>query len=741
MKLIIAEKPQLGKIIADALGIEKAEKGFYKCRDGYTVTWLFGHILEYLMPDEVSEKYKVWRIEDLPFDFELTLKPKKNSINQYLIIKELLSSASCVINAGDPDDEGELLVREVLDYVGYEGDLKRLILNDLNVSSAKKALNNLKEGSDFDGYYHRALARSKADYIYGLNLSRLFTLRAQEKGYQDVFTVGRVQTPTLGLIVSRYLENKNHKEAYYYTVQAITSKNSNKQSASLISDKITDIEEAEKVLACKVKTLEVKKILIDQKTVKAPLPFSLLDLQAKVSTKHKIKVDKVLEITQSLREKYKAITYNRSDCNYLTSEQLEEAPKTVVFLTELLGVDDKNIDTSREMRAFNDSKVTAHTAIIPTFAEFKFDDLTAEEKIVYTEIANQYLAQFYPDKVYIQAIAELESETGFSFQLKANLLVDSGWEKILGNSDSDKESMNSEKYDFIKSLEEGEHIFCDDIEIKRNKTKPKPLYTEATLLKDLQSVSKYVKDEALKKLLREQDAESGSGERGGIGTPATRSAIIKNLNEKDFFKYEKNRLVPTEKGINFIAALPDIIVQPDMTAIWYEQQKKIGKGELKVDDFLKNVTDFVEKQVKKEDVLNLAMNGEPCECGEGRLILKKTKTGNEFFGCTNYPQCKISKGALNGELLPPCPVCSSALINTQKAISCTKDSEDCSFFLLKEISSKKLSEKNIKDILTKKETSLIKNFKSKAGKSFDAKLKVENGSVKFQFNNKRKENN
>ena len=219
MRLVIAEKPQLGAVIAEAIGITGRKDGYIECKGGYNVTWAIGHVLALKMPEEINPAYKAWNQADLPLKLRpMELKPKASTEKQFRVIESLLKKADTVVNAGDPDDEGQLLIREILEYTGFKGNVERLLLNDLNVEAAKKAMSNLKPDSEFDGMYYKALARSHADYIFGMNLSRAYTLSARAKGLDSVYSVGRVQTPTLGLIVRRYLANKNHKESFYYNL-------------------------------------------------------------------------------------------------------------------------------------------------------------------------------------------------------------------------------------------------------------------------------------------------------------------------------------------------------------------------------------------------------------------------------------------------------------------------------------------------------------------------------------------
>ncbi|MFU2080682.1 DNA topoisomerase 3 [Avibacterium endocarditidis] len=745
MKLVIAEKPQLGSVIAEAIGIIGRKDGYIECKGGYNVTWAIGHVLELKKPGELNPAYEDWNPADLPLKLRpLELKPKATTEKQFKVIEALLKKADTVVNAGDPDDEGQLLIREILEYTGFKGNVQRLLLNDLNIDAAKKAMDNLKPDSEFDGMYYKALARSQADYIFGMNLTRAYTLAARAKGLNSVYSVGRVQTPTLGLIVRRYLANKQHKESYYYNLSGNFDFQGKALNAKLvITDNIStdpnDEESKEKRIideniakdikkSCERNAISISQCGIEAKKTPAPLPFALLDLQARINDKYGFSADETLSITQSLREKHKAITYNRSDCRYLSTEQFDAAPKTLDFLAGLFpDLPFSSADRSQKSRAFNDKKVTAHTGIIPVVSKELSDlsNLSDKERKVYSAIVEQYLVQFLPEKQYDLASITIQC-TDYQFRTSATKITDHGWSKLVPD-DAEDENDNV-KFDLIASLKAESSGICESVEIKKEKTKPLPLYTEATLLKDLQRVARYIEDPRIKKLLIEKD-RGREGENGGIGTPATRSAVIKNLNDKGFFEYQGKKLIPTQKGIDFIEALPRIVTVPDTTALWFEQQLAIEKGELSVDEFLDEIEKFIGEQIEAAKNVKLEVKGEPCSCGQGVLVLKKFKN-NEFFSCTAYPTCKITKPALNGLPAPNCPCCNSPVRVNEKGVFCSN--EGC-LKLWRTVGGKALTDSQLVALLTKGKTAKIKGFKSKAGKEFEAVLKLNKAEKKVDF--------
>lgn len=734
MRLVIAEKPALGNIIGTALGVVSKKNGYIECKNNVLVTWCIGHVLEYMKPDEINLRYKSWNKEDLPLKVRpLKLKPKISTITQFKVIETLIKKANLIVNAGDPDDEGELLIREVLDYVGYKGELRRVLINDLNVSSVQKAFKSLKDGYSFTPIYHKALARSQADYLYGMNLTRAYTISARNKGINDIYSVGRVQTPTLGLIVKRYLQNKSHKDLYYYNlVGDFDFGNSSFQAdfvntdSSLCDEKgrIIDEKIASKIVfATRGKEAVITGYKVEDKKTQAPLPYALLDLQAQMNELYGINASETLDLTQSLREKHKAITYNRSDCRYLTNEQFEDRHKTIDFLKKLFSYGFSDVDLAKKSPCFNDEKVTAHTAIIPVISNFNLSDLSDKERKLYNLIAKRYLMQFYPEKEYRQINVDI-TVGDYTFKKSVRKTTKQGFE-LLSKGSTD-EQINP-LFDTLLSIETKEGK-CIDCIINKAKTKPLPMYTDATLLKDLRSIAKYVYSPRIKELLLAKDKGIES-ESGGIGTPATRSAIIKNLNEKGYFVYEGKKIVPTPKGIDFINALPPDVTLPDMTALWFEQQQKIESGEISVNQFLDDLEEFIKEQVALSHNVKLAIRGVMCDCGDGVMVLRKGSYG-DFYSCSNYPTCRISKGALNGKPAPNCPCCDGALQVNKKAVSCQKD---CGFILWRNVAGKDLSDVNLVDLIVKGKTKVIKGFKSKQGKDFNARILFDKATMKTSF--------
>lgn len=710
-RLFIAEKPALGAVIAEALGNAVRKDGYIQCGND-AVTWCVGHVLELAPPEEHNPAYAKWNMADLPLKIRPhKLQPKPATEKQFNVIKHLISQSQILANAGDLDDEGQLLIDEVIAYCNAKQPVKRVLINDLNVSAAKKALGNLKDNSEFYGLSQKALARSIGDQLYGFNMTRAYTLAAQAKnGGKLVLSVGRVQTPILGLIVTRYLANKDHQASYFYAANGhfdfsgthIKARYTPSENAP-VDDKNRIIDEAFAnglITRCKGQAATVKSHTIEDKQTLAPLPFALLDLQAAMSKKHGLSAQVTLDLTQSLREKHKAITYNRSDCNYLSSDQFADAAQTLTMLEGLFSnLSSLNIDKSQKGRAFNDANVSAHTAIIPTTTQPNLSAMTADEKKVYQAIVDQYVAQFLPARTYKQCKVEL-TVLDHQFSTTATQTTAPGWSALLSNThDEDGEAEAEDTpYNALAALSQSHVGQCENVTVSKEKTKPLPLYTEATLLKDLQRVAKYVKDPKIKQLLKDKDAGK-KGESGGIGTPATRAAMLETLKRRGFYIEKSKKLEPTPLGIEFYRALPEIATNPDMTALWHEQQTAIEQGEMTVDQFLDALEGFIADQITNIDVGSINANA--------------------------------STQSAASALTSPCPDCTGELKNTVKAAYCP----NCHFRLFKIICGKTLTDNQVNTLLKNKKAPTVKGFTSpKTGKKFNAALILESGGkVKFDF--------
>ena len=658
-KLYIAEKPDVAKAIKEALEVRTERKdGYYLCSNGDMITWCYGHMLQLWDPEDYDQKYKKWAFENLPIvHIPWRKKPLPSSEAQLNVIKELLNKVTEVIHAGDPDDEGQLLVDEVLEYFNCRLPVRRVLINDNNASVVKKALSKMRDNAEYRGLSQAAEARSVSDQLYGYNITRAYTIKANEEGYPGVLSVGRVQTPILGLVVRRDRENQAHIKNYYYHVYADFLIADTEFKARYIPQEQDSVDEkgrlssqteAESIAkACKGQGATVLAAKTTNKKEAAPLPYNLLKLQADCARKFGMKPNEVKDITQALREKYKLITYNRSDCQYLNDEHHADAP----IILETIGQNVPQFanalakaNPKLKSRAFNNEKVSAHHGIIPTRATVNLDQLTSEEKQVYLLIARSYIAQFYPEHEYRQT--DLEIGVGNrNFGCRSNITTNLGWKLLYKNDQGNAEvKLDEDAFSLdLQNIKQNDSGTCVMAEAVQLETKPRPLYTIDTLLADLTRVAKYIKNDKLRQILIEKDKEK-EGEHGGIGTPATRDEIIRNLFDKGYLTEKGKNVVSTEIGQQLYDSLPDQAKYPDMTALWHEQQQYIVKGELDAVKFVENLMQYVTGEIERvrKEGIQLSIKKYPCpECGKPLRRMKGSK--GFFWGCTGYKDgCKAS---------------------------------------------------------------------------------------------------
>jgi len=672
MKLFIAEKPELARAIADAIDGKQIKQNGYIEVANNTITWCFGHLLCLKNPDEYDEKYKKWQLEDLPFNIkQLQLKPIKGKEKQISIIKGLLKQAEVVVNAGDPDEEGQLLVDELLEYLGNSKPVKRILINDNTKASVRKALEKLQDNKDFIGLKNSAYVRSVADWKYGLNLTRAYTLKANTG---KVLSVGRVQTPILNLVYNRECAVKNHVKEKFYNLKA--------ESKGHDFTYIIPQNELEDVL-CKNRpylesiknTCEAKNdFIISNVEVKVeetppPLPFNLLKLQAEAFKKYKYKPDKTQDITQKLREVFKAITYNRSDCQYLSDEHYSQREDLVKAINSNLA-DFKNLklDLNLKSKAFNNANITAHHGIIPTINCIDISKFSIDELNIYKMIAQRYILQFLPNKIVEKTIYLAKNTENIEFKAVVNKLIQLGWQEFY-KEEAENLIEDTKKENNQLSYNKGEVLHFKEFQLLEGETKPKPLYTQASLLTDLTAVAKYIKNPDIKKLLIAKDKEK-KGENGGIGTPATRATILKNLFDRGFIIEAKGKIVTTQLGKDFLACLPGNAKEPDMTALWSNKQEEIKNNQLLVADFLNEIDSFITTEINTIKQSNISIGSIKNTTNSGKsskssnfskdknsktldktykcpkcntnYLQKRVGQYGNFWSCSGYPNCKSS---------------------------------------------------------------------------------------------------
>lgn len=620
MRLFIAEKPSLGRAIAAALPKpQKNEQGYIRCGNGDIVTWCIGHLLEQVEPDFYDERYKKWNIADLPIIPEQwKLRPRSAASKQLSVIRQLFKQKPDLINAGDPDREGQLLVDEVIDYLKATKTQKqatqRLLINDLNLPAVKRALSQMRSNQDFIPLSVSALARSRADWLYGMNMSRAYTLLGQKAGYQGVLSVGRVQTPVLGLVVRRDEEIENFISKDYFTLYALIPYQDENHQFDIRarwkpSEAIKPWQDEEgRVLSRKlvenvanrIKGQLAKVVDSEQKQTKQapPLPYSLSALQIDAARRFQMSAQDVLNICQSLYEKHKLITYPRSDSRYLPKDHLLQANlvcQAISHNAHELKLAVENADLSLKSKAWNDSKVDAHHAIIPTPKQSSSRSLSGQEEKIYQMIARQYVMQFYPSAMYAESKLEFDIAGG-CFVAKGRVLIIEGWKALFGDNKSSAQRQDSDESDPVPALQNGQTLICREGEIKDRKTEPPQHFTEATILKAMTGIARFVADKELKKILRDTD---------GLGTEATRAGILDTLFKRQLLLRQGKSILSSPAGRGLIHALPVESTYPDMTAHWEHQLQAMAEKQQPYRPFMNDLEQKIDglmQQIKTSGI-------------------------------------------------------------------------------------------------------------------------------------------
>ncbi|PLR36634.1 DNA topoisomerase III [Chimaeribacter arupi] len=592
MRLFIAEKPSLARAIADVLPKpHRRGDGYIACGNDQVVTWCVGHLLEQAQPDAYDGRYARWSLADLPIiPQKWLLQPRPSVSKQLNVIKGLLKQADEVIHAGDPDREGQLLVDEVLDYLALSPDkrraVRRCLINDLNPQAVTRAVERLRDNQEFVPLCVSALARSRADWLYGINMTRAYTLLGRNAGYDGVLSVGRVQTPVLGLVVRRDEEIEHFVPKDFFEVKAHVVTPADERFTALWqpSDACEPYQDEEgRLLHRPLAEHVVKRIggqpanvtgYSDKREAEtAPLPFSLSTLQIEAARRFGMSAQNVLDACQRLYETHKLITYPRSDCRYLPEEHFSGRQAVLkaigVHAADLLP--QPAVDSNRRNRCWDDKKVDAHHAIIPT-ARSSAVSLSQDESRVYSLVARQYLMQFCADAVYRKCVIELEIAGG-NFIAKARFLAEAGWRALLGAKERDDENEGAP----LPVVAKGDSLLCERGEVVERQTQPPRPFTDATLLSAMTGIARFVQDKSLKKILRATD---------GLGTEATRAGIIELLFKRAFLVKKGRNIHATETGRALIHSLPDIAARPDMTANWEATLTKISEKSCRYQEFM-----------------------------------------------------------------------------------------------------------------------------------------------------------
>lgn len=626
-RLFIAEKPSVGKAIAEALGKTKSDKGYCETKSGDVVTWCFGHLMELATPDvylpddvpTTKSGSKVWREQDLPIvPDRWKIQVKTDCKAQFNVIKKLAqkSNITTIVNCGDPDREGQLLVDEILSFIDNKKPVLRYWASAVDSASVKKALSLLESNEKFVGMRYAALGRSHADWLIGMNATRAFTLASRRSGNGSLLSVGRVQTPTLNLVATRDHEINNFKPQTYYVFKG-NFKAANKTFTATLQygdaqkgldseGRLIDLNVA-RLLQQKLSSVKKAKVIefeTKNKDKNAPLVYSLASIQAEANAQYGYSAEQILNICQALYEKYKLTTYPRSDCEYLPTVQHQDAAKVLralySFHTELKSTISK-ANPSLKSKVWNDSKITAHHGIIPTQQVGNLSELKDDERKVYMLIVKRYLSQFFPPAKLLATTIKMDV-SGEVFACKGSVVVENGYLAVYGgeadtaeqdNKDDEKEDSQS-----LPKLSAGEIADVLQVSPVTAQTKPPASFTEGTLIKAMQNIYNFVPDGPFKKVLKDGD---------GIGTSATRASIIAELKKKGFLELKGKKIKATPVGIKLLSELPDLCKNPVLTAMFESQLKQVESGKISYKQFEEKQKAFALQLVEKASKLTIEL--------------------------------------------------------------------------------------------------------------------------------------
>ncbi|KWX34167.1 DNA topoisomerase III [Pseudomonas aeruginosa] len=648
MRLFLCEKPSQGKDIGRILGATQRGEGCLN-GSGVTVTWCIGHLVEAAAPEVYDAALKRWSLEQLPIipqQWRVEVKPQ--TATQFKVVKTLLAKATHLVIATDADREGELIAREIIDLCGYRGPIARLWLSALNDASIRTALAKLRPSAETLPMYYSALARSRADWLVGMNLSRLFTVLGRQAGYDGVLSVGRVQTPTLKLVVDRDREIAAFVSVPYWAIDVSLSAGGQTFTAQWVApDASTDDagrclqqpiaqQAAQQIRAAG--SAQVVSVETERVREGPPLLFDLGTLQEVCSKQLGLDVQETLEIAQALYETHKATTYPRSDSGYLPESMFAEVPtvldsllKTDPTLAPIMG----QLDRAQRSRAWNDSKVTAHHGIIPTLEPANLSAMSEKEQAVYRLIRAHYLAQFLPHHEFDRTMADLSCgqqklvATGKQVVVKGWLLVLAEPERE-GSADEDGDAPRSQ---VLPALRDGMACQVAGADIKALKTMPPKPYTQGELVKAMKGVARFVTDPRLKQKLKDTT---------GIGTEATRANIISGLIARGYIVKKGRSIRASDAALTLIDAVPAAIADPGTTAVWEQALDMIEAGQLTLDVFIGKQAAWISQLIAQYGSTSLSIKvpqGPACpQCGAPTR--QRTGKSGPFWSCSRYPDCK-----------------------------------------------------------------------------------------------------
>lgn len=660
MRLFLCEKPSQGKDIARVLCAGQRGEGCYSGQN-LVVTWCIGHLVEAAAPEGYGEQYKRWSIEQLPIiPVSWKVEVKSSTAAQFKVVQKLVRGAAEVVIATDADREGEMIAREILELCDYRGPVQRLWLSALNDASIRKALTALRPGSETLPLYHAALGRARADWLIGMNLSRLFTVLGRKAGYDGVLSVGRVQTPTLQLVVHRDREIAKFVPVPYWAIDVRLSIGGQGFMAQWLPPEGTT-DSAGRCLRQSVAQVAVdalrsahsaKVLSVETEHVREapPLPFDLGTLQIVCSRRLGLDVQETLNIAQSLYEVHKATTYPRSDCGYLPESMLAEIP---TVLDALLAADpglrpllDK-LDRTQRSRAWNDSKITAHHGIIPTLEPPKLSAMSDPERAVYQLVRAHYLAQFLSHYEYDRTTAQLGCADQ-KLQARCREITARGWRSVLVDGDTQVDGEEDASHSqVLPALAGGTRCDVTSVDLKGLTTSPPKPYTQGELINAMKGIARLVSDPRLKQKLKETT---------GIGTEATRAGIIEGLIGRGYLTKQGRRAIrASPAAFTLVDAIPAAIADPGTTAIWEQSLDLIAARQMTLEEFIGKQSTWVSQLIQQYAHATLSIQlpqGPPCPLCAAPTRRRGGKQG-PFWSCSRYPDCKGTQPITRTDDSPP----------------------------------------------------------------------------------------
>ena len=685
---IITEKPSVARDIAHIVGATSKQDGYMEgC--GYVVTWAMGHLIALAMPEAYG--FSAYKAEDLPIrpnPFQLVVRQVRKdkeyisdpaALKQLKVIRSCFDKADRIIVATDAGREGELIFRYIYSYLNCHKSFDRLWISTLTDKAIREGLSNLKPGRHYDNLYYSAKARSEADWLVGINASRALSI-ARKGGY----SLGRVQTPTLAMVCRRYIENRDFSSVPFWKLSVLTEKEGVSQKAVGCKDYESEASAQTALAALRSQSrLTVESVTRKVTHTSPPLLYDLTALQKDANRHHGFSADKTLSIAQSLYEK-KITTYPRTGSRYISEDVFEEVP----VLLRNIG---KTLSNPLNRHSVDNAKVTDHHAIIPTGEPPS--GLSTDEITIYQMVVNRFIEAFSPDSEEERMQVQFTDDTNI-FTWKACRQISLGWKAVQKNKATEteeKEDGDEQVLSSLPNLTEGEVLSLVNADITEHKTKPKPLYTEATLLSTMENAGKEVKEDDKRKAMAEC----------GIGTPATRANIIETLILRDYIRRDKKSIIPTEKGLAVYETVKDKkIANAEMTGSWELALAAIEAGKMPSDKFSQGINSYVETIC--EELLSLSSEQK------------------------SYPVYR-------------CPKCGQQSVGIYaKVAKCRHENESCGFHVFREVCGILLSEDNIRDLISSGRTPILKGLTSKAGKIFNARLVLgEDYATSFEFENKK----